>query len=101
MSDFLEPARTVIAKLGGGDVHEGIKVAAEAAHVHPTRVYRWMKSEASGGTGGRIPGKRHELILAWARKKGIALKPDDFFLRGGRVRPTQRADEARTLRRVA
>lgn len=70
---YLEPARTVVAKLGG------IQAAAEAAGVHFSRVYGWMYSREKRGTGGIIPAEHQAKLLAWAKAHGRRLKPADFF----------------------
>jgi hypothetical protein len=44
----------------------------EAAQVSQGTVSGWQKHN-------RIPSKRQELILAWAREHGIAVEPADFF----------------------
>lgn len=47
-SEHLEPARTVIAKIG-------VDKVAEITGKHVSRVYRWMYPKSRGGTGGLIP----------------------------------------------
>jgi len=74
--EYLEPAASVIEKLGGLDE------AAEAARVHKSQPTRWRSPVSKGGTGGLIPAKRQQLMLAWAREKGLPLRPEDFFLSG-------------------
>lgn len=75
MSDtYLEPARTVIAKLGG------IQAVADALGVHFTRPFRWMLPKDRGGTGGTIPSKHHQRLLDWADQHGKDLEPADFFV---------------------
>lgn len=82
MSDqYLEPARTIIAKLGG------IKRVAEALELDFTRPYRWMLPPSKGGTGGTIPSRHHQRLLDWADEQGLPLEPADFFCRRRRSRP--------------
>lgn len=71
--EYLEPAATVIAKLGGLDA------AAEAARVHKSQPTRWRLPVSKGGTGGLIPSKRQPLMLAYARERGLPLNAEDFF----------------------
>jgi hypothetical protein len=70
---YLEPARTVIEKLGGYE-----RVAAIVGR-HPTRVYRWMRPVSAGGTGGLVPAKYQVVLMDYARDHGICLKATDFF----------------------
>jgi len=85
---YLEPARTVVEKLGG------IDEAAKAAKVDRTRVFRWMKPKIKGGTGGTIPSWHHQTLLDWARANNRPLKPEDFFARreARRRRPNRRGE---------
>lgn len=69
----LEPAKSVIAKIG-------IEKVAEITGKHVSRIYRWRLPKTRGGTDGRIPHEEAETLLAFARANGIDLKPDDFFL---------------------
>lgn len=62
-------AQTVIALLGGPSV------AAKAARVGRTQVWRWTASKKSGGTEGIIPQERHEYIMRYCRENGIYLPP--------------------------
>lgn len=70
---YLEPAKTVIDKLGGYE-----RVATIVGR-HPTRVYRWMRPISAGGTGGLIPAKFQGMLLDHARANGITLRERDFF----------------------
>lgn len=71
--NWLEPAATVIRKLGGLDE------AAEAAGTDKSWVSRWRQPKSNGGTDGLIPAKYQPLLLEWAREKGRPLRPEDFF----------------------
>lgn len=81
-NEYLDPAYTIIQKLGG------MQNAVEASGASETRVYRWQLPRNRGGTDGLIPTKRQQRILDWAAKKNINLVPADFFVR----RPKGRAD---------
>ncbi|NTD84269.1 hypothetical protein [Agrobacterium tumefaciens] len=73
MSDnHLEPAKSVIAKIG-------IERVSAVTGKHISRVYRWMYPKARGGTGGIIPQADAFVLLAHARSEGIELSPADFF----------------------
>lgn len=75
MSDRnLEPANTVLAKIGGVDV------AAQVTGKHPSRIYRWTYPRAKGGTGGVVPHDDATKLLRHASENGIALTPSDFFM---------------------
>jgi hypothetical protein len=69
----LEPARSVIAKLGG------IDVVSEATGRHVSRIYRWMYPKVQGGTGGLIPQSEAAKLLAFAHANQIPLSAADFF----------------------
>ncbi|UXT47821.1 hypothetical protein FY136_00655 [Agrobacterium tumefaciens] len=70
--NHLEPAKSVIAKIG-------IEKVSAVTGKHISRVYRWMYPKNRGGTGGIIPQGDAFALLAHARSEGIELSPDDFF----------------------
>lgn len=72
---MLNPASRIVALLGGP------QTTAELAGVHISRVFRWTYPKARGGTGGLVPAQHQQRLLDQARARGIALEPDDFFLR--------------------
>lgn len=67
------PAERIIDKFGG---KEAFKAKFK---ISDSRLFRWLKPGAKGGTGGRIPPKHQQELLNIARAEGIDLKPDDFF----------------------
>uniref|UniRef100_UPI00384E1C44 carph-isopro domain-containing protein n=1 Tax=Celeribacter naphthalenivorans TaxID=1614694 RepID=UPI00384E1C44 len=69
----MKPASKIISKLGGA-----AKVAAIAG-VHRTRVYKWMRAQEDGGTGGIIPQRHIPKIISAAKEMGIELTGDDFL----------------------
>jgi len=71
----MEPASNVIKKCGGPT-----KVASHLG-VHRTRVHAWQSSKEKGGTGGIIPMRHAQTLLRDAKKLGVDLQPEDFFLR--------------------
>ncbi|KAB0571251.1 MULTISPECIES: hypothetical protein [Brucella] len=68
----LEPARSIITKIGADDV-------AQVCGVHVSRAYRWMYAKEKGGTGGLIPIEHIRPIIAAAASRGIHLSADDFL----------------------
>lgn len=69
----LDPAKSVIAKLGGVEVVCGI------TGKHVSRVYRWMHPKEKGGTGGFIPTTEAPKLLEYAKANRIKISADDFF----------------------
>lgn len=69
----MEPAKTVIAKLGGPDI------VARLTGRDVSRVYRWMYPRDRGGTDGIIPHAEARKLLDHSRVNGIDLGPADFF----------------------
>lgn len=69
----MEPAQTVIKKLGGPSA------VAEIVGIHRTRVSSWQRSRETGGTGGRIPQNHIPTLLAHARNQGIDLSADEIL----------------------
>lgn len=49
---------------------------------HVSRIYRWSKSEETGGTGGLIPSREQVRLLEHCRITGQNLRPEDFFSEG-------------------
>jgi len=62
----LDPARSVIAKIG-------IEKVAEVTGKHVSRVYRWMYTREKGGTGGFIPPEDAKAFLEPAPVEGASL----------------------------
>ena len=71
----MEPASTIIAKLGGPTA------VAEIVGVHRTRVHGWMRDKGKGGTGGTIPLKHLPALMALARTRGLDIEVSDFLPR--------------------
>lgn len=70
----LEPATSILAKIGGANVAAGI------TGKHVSRVYRWCYPREKGGTGGVVPHDDATKLLAHAKANGIALSAEDFFV---------------------
>jgi hypothetical protein len=69
----MEPARSIIERLGG---EAAVSKITGTAYTAP---YRWQHSKAKGGTGGLIPQRYHRLIIDYARQHGIKIKASDFL----------------------
>lgn len=70
---YMDPAYSIIAKLGGADA------VAVATGKSRTRVYRWTYPVERGGTGGVIPTKSARRLLKHARTNRIALTEAEFL----------------------
>ncbi len=66
-------AKSVIAKLGGP-----VAVGRIVGRSH-SAVCKWQVSPSEGGTGGLIPARHQGPLLAYARRNGIPLGPEDFI----------------------
>lgn len=62
----LEPAFTVVEKLGGKSA------VAAALNLDKSTLSRWCKP-APGGTGGLIPQRYWPQLIAMARKQGVTI----------------------------
>jgi hypothetical protein len=71
----LDPARSIIASLGGPDAVRGITGR------HLSRIYRWMYPKEAGGSGGLIPLTEARKLIDAARERGVPLTADDFLPR--------------------
>lgn len=69
----MEPADSIIAKLGGPSS------VAKAAGVHRTRVSNWKRPREDGGTGGQIPQKHIPALIALASDLKVSLALGEFF----------------------
>ena len=69
----MEPASSIIAKLGGE------REVAAATGTSYTAPYRWQHPVDKGGTGGRVPSKHIPVLIEMAKARGIALSTDEFF----------------------
>lgn len=68
----MEPARTIIERLGGE------AAVSRIAGVAITAPYRWQQPRAKGGTGGVIPHWHVQKLLAHAAENDISLCASDF-----------------------
>ncbi|RUM95169.1 hypothetical protein EET67_24785 [Pseudaminobacter arsenicus] len=71
-----EPAASIIRKFNG------LKAVAEITGISSHSVMRWRYPRSKRGTGGVIPHRHADRLLAVAREKGIDLSPADFFSEG-------------------
>lgn len=71
--EYLDPAKTIIAKAGG------IDAVAEITGKHVSRIYRWRQSREVGGTGGVVPHDDATKLLQAAKDRGLDITPADFF----------------------
>lgn len=69
----INATQQIIMRLGGA------RVVANALRIAATTVYRWTYPVERGGTGGTVPIKRMNQIIAYANKRGIKLSVKDFF----------------------
>jgi hypothetical protein len=69
----MEPAASIIAKLGGDTA------VAAITGVHRTRVANWKRAKESGGTGGMIPFRHVPKLRDAAQRSDIALTAGDFL----------------------
>lgn len=96
--DCLEPARTVLTRLGQAvpaDIEvrrgkrpsvigRGIMLAQKITGRHLSRVYRWGYPRERRGYNGVIPHEDAQKLLDYAGKHGIKLRPEDFFAARGK-----------------
>lgn len=78
--NYLDPARSVIAKIG-------IEKVARLTGKHRSRIYRWMYPKERGGTGGLIPYDVVVVLRAYVEDAGIDLTADDFMPKPGNCPP--------------
>jgi len=69
----MEPAQTIIKRLGGPAVVSKITGTAYTAP------YRWQQPRDKGGTDGLIPQRYHPALLGYARDNDIPLVADEFL----------------------
>jgi hypothetical protein len=75
----LEPAYGVIRKFDTQD-QRGTEVLATRLGIVRSAVTRWALAREKGGTGGYIPPRYYDDILAFAKQQGIALDPAEFVV---------------------
>jgi hypothetical protein len=71
---MMDPAKTIIALCGG------FKAVAVMVQRSEVRVRRWTYTPEKGGTGGLIPSDCQQRLLDEARRQGLPLTPDHFFI---------------------
>lgn len=57
----------------------GAQRVAEIVGCSDNWVYRWKMPKAAGGTGGLVPRKAQEALLAAAAEGAVDVTPADFF----------------------
>jgi hypothetical protein len=72
---FLQPAASVISKFGGA------RKLSDLMDLDKSTVCQWRVSKERGGTGGLIPARHHEPLLALAKKQGVRLGASDLVKR--------------------
>ncbi|MFO0268969.1 MAG: hypothetical protein ACK53W_00310 [Gemmatimonadota bacterium] len=68
----LEPARTVVTRIGG------VRATARILDIAPSAVSRWMLPRAKGGTNGAVPLKHWQRLLNHAKRESIPLTVNDL-----------------------
>jgi hypothetical protein len=81
----MSPAQYVSSVFGG------VRATARAIKRHPSAVSKWT-STGKQGTGGHIPAAAARLILTYARKHRLDIKPEDLVI--GRVIPRKKKKRA-------
>ena len=66
-------AERIIEKCGG------VRQTAYLAKTSTNYVHRWKYQKDKGGTGGQVPRKAQENLLAAAKAGLVDIKPADFF----------------------
>lgn len=89
----LEPAYSVIRKFDKVDdgriVARGTDVLAHRLGITRTAVLKWTLATEKSGTGGYIPHRYYDDILAYADELGVTVDPSEFV-----VKPSQGAHVA-------
>ena len=70
----MEPAATIIKKLGGE------ARVADITGTALTAPYRWQREKSKGGTGGLIPQAHHRILLDYAHAHGFVLSAEEFLI---------------------
>lgn len=63
----LEPAKSIVAALGG------VRATAKVCECAPSAVSRWMMPKEKRGTGGKIPQRHWGLLIAVGKKRGLGI----------------------------
>jgi hypothetical protein len=75
----LEPAATVITRIGEGCFTLGVRRVSEITGHDETWVRRWAYPQSRRGRDGRVPERDIPKLLEWARENHIRLSGNDFF----------------------
>lgn len=70
---MIDPAATVLARFGGAGP------LAQLLRLDRSAVHRWALPKHRGGSGGLIPARHHQRLLALAAQRGIALTAADLI----------------------
>ena len=69
----VDPAATVLTRFGGAGP------LAQLLRLDRSAVHRWALPKHRGGSGGLIPARHHQRLLALAAEQGIALTAADLI----------------------
>lgn len=84
---YMNPAHSLILKFAGpsGELSKGIDNVARITGADRTRVYRWMRPKAVGGTDGLIPARQQRKLFQHAQKERLPVELRDFFSESARA----------------
>ena len=75
-----EPAARIIELFNSSpQKRDGARRLAEHRGLHVHTVDRWRLAKEHGGTGGWIPRKHHDWIVAFAQELGITIEKENFL----------------------
>ena len=75
-----EPAARIIEMFNScGQKRDGARRLAERGRIHIHTVDRWRLAKENGGTGGWVPRKHHDWIIAFASELGFTIRQEDFL----------------------
>lgn len=80
----LEPAYSLIRKFDPkrqGKVSRGAAAVAERLGLTRSAVSKWTLPVSQSGTGGYVPPRYYDEILAFANEVGVELEPAEFVVR--------------------
>ena len=75
-----EPASRIIELFNSSpQKRDGARILSERLGIHIHTVNRWRLAKENGGSGGWVPRKYHDAIIAFALELGVTIAKEDFL----------------------
>jgi hypothetical protein len=79
VKEYCDPAASVFAKFGEGDIANGITFVSKHLNWPRRTIHDWLITKDRKGTDGHIPRWRHHDLIELGRQHNVAIDVSDFY----------------------